>query len=150
MPVHWTGLGGTTWSTAAGLNNWKDSGGTAADYVNNADVTVDDTAARATADISSADVTPGSVTFNRNSATTFTVTGTKGIAGATGVLKQGAGKVTLNSVNTYTGTTTVQAGTLELGPSAQVPVLVNAGGANVQGGKLILDYTGAAPMSILH
>ena len=146
--VFWTGSGSTIWSTASGLNNWKDSGGTVANYVDGGDVTFDDTApGMTTVDISATDVSPNSVTFN-NSSLDFTVTGVKGIAGATGVLKQGAGKVTLNSVNTYTGTTTVQGGTLELGVSAQAPVLAGAGGADIQGGKLILDYTGAAPMSI--
>ena len=145
-PLTWTGGSSSTWSIAAGSGNWKfTTSGSAADYVNGAAVTFDDSATGTTADISAADVTPSSVTFNRNSTTTFTVTGAKGIAGATGLLKQGTGKVTLNSVNTYTGTTTVQAGTLELGLAAQAPVLANAGGADIQGGKLVLDYTSAVP-----
>jgi autotransporter-associated beta strand protein len=111
--VAWTGIGGTTWSTDTGLNNWKDGGGTAADYATGAEVTFNDTATGTAIDISAADVFPASVTFN-NSSQNFTITGNKGIAGTTGVLKKGTGAVTLNSVNTYTGVTTVQAGTLQM------------------------------------
>ena len=149
--VTWTG-GAGTWSTAPS-GNWKHTiGGTighaAANYVDGDPVTFDDTATETndtiTVDISAADVSPAKVAFN-NSSKDFIVTGAKGITGSAGVLKQGAGTVTISSVNTYTGTTTVQAGTLELGPSAQGPVLSGPGGANIQGGKIVLDYVGTAP-----
>jgi autotransporter-associated beta strand protein len=139
VPVSWTGIGGTTWSTAAGLNNWKDSGGAAADYANGAPVTFDDTATGTAVDISAADVSPASVTFN-NSAKDFTITGTKGITGATGVVKLGTGKVTLNSVNTYSGVTTVQAGTLQLSEYTYANI-ATSDGADIQGGSGILDYS---------
>jgi autotransporter-associated beta strand protein len=139
VPVTWTGIGDTTWSTASGLNNWKDSGGAAADYANGAPVTFDDTATGTDVDISAADVLPASVTFN-NSSQNFTITGAKGIAGTTGLLKQGTGKVTLNSVNTYSGVTTVEAGTLQMSESAYGNVATN-GGADIQGGKGVLDYS---------
>ena len=142
----WTGAGATTaWGTTIGLNNWnRRSGNMVADYANGRNVTFDDTAAGTTVAISGGNVTPGSVVFN-NSAKDFVVTGANGITGSTGLLKQGAGTVTLNSVNTYSGVTTIEAGTLRLGPSAQAPVLTGAGGADIQGGKLVLDYTGIAP-----
>jgi autotransporter-associated beta strand protein len=139
VPVYWTGIGNTTWSTATGLNNWKDSGGTAANYADGAPVTFDDTATGTSVDISAADVSPASVTFN-NSSQNFTVTGVKGIAGATGVVKQGTGTVTLNCVNTYTGVTTIQAGTLQMSEYAYGNVATN-GGADIQAGKGILDYS---------
>jgi autotransporter-associated beta strand protein len=143
-PAFWTGLADTTWSTASGLNNWKNSSGTAIDYANGIDATFDNTATGLTADISAADVSPSSVVFN-NSTKNFTVTGTKGIAGSTGILKQGTGKVTLSSVNSYTGVTTVDGlgGTLQLNgvTKAQAPVLTG-GGANIKAGKMVFDYTG--------
>ncbi len=143
VDVTWTGLGGTTWSTVIGSNNWKKtSDGTSADYVNGTAVTFNDTATGLTANISAADVTPTSVTFN-NSDKNFTITGTKGIAGSTTtVLKQGTGTVTIGSVNTYGGVTTVEAGTLILqgNAKAMVPVL-NNGGADIKGGMLVLDYS---------
>jgi autotransporter-associated beta strand protein len=140
VPVYWTGIGDTTWSPATGLNNWKNSGGTAADYADGAPVTFDDTATGVSVDISAADVLPASVTFN-NSALDFTITGAKGIAGATGVMKQGTRKVTFNCVNAYTGVTTVQAGTLQMSESSYGNVATNAGGADIQGGKGVLDYS---------
>lgn len=140
----WTGIGGTTWSTASGLNNWKISSGATIEYANSTDVTFNDTATGTTASISTADVYPSSVLFN-NSSKNFTITGTKGIAGTTGLVKRGTGTVTLDCVNTYSGATVVEAGTLELGLCAQAPVLTGAGGVDVQGGKLLLDYTTTAP-----
>ena len=138
----WTGIGSTTWSTATGLNNWKDGGGATVDYANDVDVTFDDTATGLTANIFAANVTPSSVLFD-NTTKDFTVQGTKGIAGSTGLTKQGTGKVTLTSVNTYTGLTAVEAGTLELGLMAQAPVLTG-GGADIQGGEIVLDYAGGS------
>jgi hypothetical protein len=58
--------------------------------------------------------------------------------------------VKLTGSYTYSGVTsgltTVDDGTVELGPNAQSPVL-SGGGADVQGvnGHLVLDYTGADP-----
>ena len=138
----WTGFGGTAWSTATGLNNWKSSGGTAIDYINGTHVTFNDTAAGTTADISAADVTPASVVFN-NTAKNVAVQGSKGIVGSASLTKQGNGNVTLTSVNSYTGLTTVEAGTLQLGIGAQSPVLTG-GGADIQNGKIVLDYTGGS------
>jgi fibronectin-binding autotransporter adhesin len=57
--------------------------------------------------------------------------------------KIGAGAVTLTGPNTYTGLSVVQAGTLELGASAQNAVLA-IGGADVQGGKIVFDYPSQA------
>jgi autotransporter-associated beta strand protein len=64
--------------------------------------------------------------------------------------------MTLSGSNTYTGTSAVQAGTLRLlGNAAQAPVLTG-GGADIQGGKLTLDYSGGGTdpadqvSSILH
>ena len=54
----------------------------------------------------------------------------------------------LTGANTYTGPTTVKAGTLELGPSAQSPVLTG-GGANILAGSVVFDYTGSSPASAI-
>jgi fibronectin-binding autotransporter adhesin len=64
------------------------------------------------------------------------------------VTKTGTGKWILNGANTYTGTTTVTAGTLQLGKSAHAPVLTGTTttGAVVDT-ALVLDYSsgGANP-----
>src|SRR3546814_16878038 len=73
-------------------------------------------------DVCSSDLTGGSLTYD----------GT--IAGTGGLIKTGVGTLTLNGMNTYTGDTTVGAGTLEVGDAAhplaslQRDVLVDAGG----------------------
>jgi autotransporter-associated beta strand protein len=130
----WIGAEDTKWSNP---HNWISS-------VVPVNPLFNDTAAGLTADISVADVSPGSLVFN-NSSKNFTVTGSKGIIGTTGLWKQGSGKVTLSSVNRYTGVTTVDGtgGTLQLDgvTKAQYPV-ISGGGANIKAGKMIFDYTG--------
>jgi autotransporter-associated beta strand protein len=67
------------------------------------------------------------------------------ISGAGGSLvKSGAGSLVLGGNNSYTGVTTVQAGTLVLkGSGAQTPVL-SGGGADIKAGKMVLDYAGGS------
>jgi fibronectin-binding autotransporter adhesin len=65
--------------------------------------------------------------------------------GKLGVVKSGAGKWVLAGNNTYTGTTTVTGGTLELAPVSQAPLTSNAGGADIQHGQVIFDYQGPTP-----
>jgi autotransporter-associated beta strand protein len=139
----WTGAVSTTWSTGT-VTNWKVASGTANRYIESSDVTFNDTAIATTVDISTADLTPNGVIFS-NSSKDFTVQGSKGIAGSTGITKTGTGKVTITAANTYTGLTTVQAGTLQLGVNAYSPVLgTGGGGADIRGGKLVFDYTGGS------
>jgi len=72
------------------------------------------------------------------------------LSGTGGVIKLGPGKLTLSGANTYTGPTTVQAGTVELATTdAQAPVLTG-GGADVQAGKLVFDYSGTSPYDTIH
>ena len=69
---------------------------------------------------------------------------TNGTAVSLAIIKAGTGQWTLSGSATYAGLTTVKNGTLELGTNAQTPVLSNTpGGADVQGGRLVFDYTGA-------
>ena len=65
------------------------------------------------------------------------------LAGSGPLVKITNDAVLLSGANTYTGLTTVLAGTLELGLNAFSPVL-SGGGADVQGGFLQLDYAGGA------
>ncbi len=147
VDVTWTGGVNSTWNPGTG--NWKTtSGGAAAPYSDGTDVTFSDSATGTTTANISANVTPSSVVFN-NSSKNFTITGASGIGGTATVLKQGTGTVTMSSVNTYSGVTTVEAGKLILSGAAKamVPVL-NNGGANIKGGMLVLDYaTEADPVA---
>ena len=69
-----------------------------------------------------------------------------------GVLKTGVGKLTLASMNTYSGSTTINAGTLvvtadgAMGPATAKGIVVNTGGALAFSGGL--DYNVAEPATI--
>jgi fibronectin-binding autotransporter adhesin len=63
-----------------------------------------------------------------------------GVIGGSGSLtKAGAAALVLQGANTYSGVTTVTAGTLELGVNAQDCVF-HRGGADIQAGKMVFDY----------
>ena len=71
-------------------------------------------------------VNDGTLAFNRTDALTFA-----GSISGTGALRQaGNGTTTLTGVNTYSGDTTVSAGTLQFGDG------LSAGGANILGGRI--------------
>lgn len=92
------------------------------------------------ATLASAIVNNAAVVFNIGASTPMSAGDI--ISGDGTLAKSGAGTLTLNGVNTYTGATTVQAGTMELGVNACNPVLTLAGGADIQGGRMVFDYTG--------
>ena len=77
----------------------------------------------------------------QNAATSLNFTGTV-TGGPGGLTKAGSGGLVLGGVSNYTGVTTVQSGTLQINnASSTMNVLTNAGGANVSGGFLVLDYS---------
>ncbi len=89
----------------------------------------------------------GNVTLsvgNNNASTVY-----KGVlSGGGGLTKIGSGALTFSGTNTYTGTTTVQSGSLQFNnASATTNVLTNVnaiahtGGTNVSNGFLVLDYS---------
>jgi autotransporter-associated beta strand protein len=121
-PSIWTGAQSSEWSTniIPGSKNWSVSG-SPADYISGAAVNFDDTATGYTVDISVADVTPASVIFNNNGATPYTLQGSKAIAGSTSLTKLGSQTLQISNPNTYTGPTTVTAGTLKLGAANVLP-----------------------------
>ena len=109
----WTGNGtlANGWDTTT--PNWKlSSNGSATTFINPSDVVVfnDSASSSNTAiNINTADVSPSGVSFN-NTSKDYTLQGTFGIAGPTGLVKSGLGMLTLTTVNTYTGTTTLGGG----------------------------------------
>ena len=92
--------------------NW-DNAGNPDKFFDGDSVTFDDTAASFTVAIQGGSVSPGSVTFN-NSANAYTITGGS-INGVATLTKNGSNTVILASNNTYSGATTINAGTIQLG-----------------------------------
>ena len=133
--VTWTGAGGTTWSTATGLNTWtKTVGGGTADYAVNADVVFNDSAAGTTVDISGEDVAPASVTFN-NSSKNFVLQGSNGIADAyvgaySSLSKSGTGTLTINNTNSFAGPVIIKGGKISVGTVADSGVNSPLGAGN--------------------
>ncbi len=115
----WTGVQSSQWTTAAvgGSQNWKlATAGTGTDFLASDTVLFDDNATGSTTvQIDAANVSPVSATFN-NSSKNYTVASSGGFGIASGsVAKSGTGTVTFATANTYTGSTTVNAGTLQVG-----------------------------------
>ena len=98
-------------------------------------------------------VTPGSVTFS-NATSTYTVSGTGSIGGATSLTKSGAGTVTLSNNNSYTGTTTVSSGTLVINgdqsaATGNVSVTGTLAGTGTVGGATTINNGGThAPSGV--
>ena len=113
-----------------------------------------------TLDMSSQDVTAGSLALVDGSVvgaghtlTTGSYYGAAGtitanLAGFAAFTKTGPGAVVLAGSASYTGLTTVYGGTLELGVNAQSPVLYGLG-ADIQGGKVLFDYTSTDPAAAI-
>ena len=115
--IIWTGTQNANWDTIS--TNWVQQntpGGTT--FINNPgdSVVFDDTAgSKNSVMINSGAVTPSSVIFNNN-AVTYTISGSNGIAGSTGLQLTGTGTVILLTNNSYTGPTSIALGaTLQLG-----------------------------------
>jgi fibronectin-binding autotransporter adhesin len=62
-------------------------------------------------------------------------------AQANALTKSGTGTLILSGANTYSGVTTVQAGTLQMSENSYINVATNGSGADIQGGKGVLDYS---------
>lgn len=140
----WTGASGSEWSTSNLLptGNWI-TATTPKNYSDGSDVIFDDSAVSNVVDISLADVSPASVTFGNNTQN-FTLQGSKGIAGSTGLAKMGLGSLTINNVNKFTGEVTITGGALAVASIGNAGTDSSLGAGNdvsLDGGTLI--YTGA-------
>jgi fibronectin-binding autotransporter adhesin len=107
----WTGAQSAAWNSSD--VNW--SGGGAVAYSDGSTVAFNDSASTAnTVNFSSANVSPAAVLFD-NYGVNYTLQGTYGISGTAGLNKTGSGLVTISNSNAFTGTTTISAGTIQLG-----------------------------------
>jgi autotransporter-associated beta strand protein len=145
LPV-WTGAQNGNWTTntIGGLSNWKlQSGGAPTDFLTGDTVVFDDSATgTTTVNISTANVNPTSTTFD-NSTKDYVITsaGGFGISGGN-LVKNGFGRASLTTANTYAGGTLLNNGTLALNhPSA-----IGTGLLTINGGSL--DNLSGAPITI--
>jgi autotransporter-associated beta strand protein len=111
-------------TTVAGLNDVSGGGGT----------------------VTNASIAPRTLTLGGSGTYAFSGTITATTPANLSLVKTGSGTQRLSGSNTYAGATTVQQGTLVLRGAAQVPVLSGAGGADVQNGQLVFDYTGSTSL----
>jgi autotransporter-associated beta strand protein len=136
--IIWTNASNNNlWDTATS-SNWNNGSSTtvfhAQDNVIFNDSNPNSTAANYAVTLNST-VSPGSVTFN-NSAGNYSISGTGSIAGTGGLTMYGSGTLTLNTVNTYTGGTTINAGTMVVGANgALLDGNVTIGGGTLQIGS---------------
>ncbi len=116
----WTGAASSNWNLTDA--NWIGSGSA---YSNSSAVTFSDGARNTSISIAGSGVQPLSVTFTNN--TTAYTFGGGAISGTSSVTLNGVGSVTFNNANTYTGSTTINAGLLAVNGSLASPVTVNGG-----------------------
>ena len=124
--------GNGVWDIAT-IPNWKNSSGATTTYADGGIVLFDDSASGVSPiDVSlNTTVNPSGVTVNGVNKN-YVIGGLGSIAGGAPLLKTGAGMLTINGANTFTGGTTLNAGTLQLGNNSALgdpdgPLTVNGG-----------------------
>ena len=122
-PENWTYLSGTTVTPTP--------------FVDGDAVIFDDTAAGTTAVTLAGAVSPSTMTID-NTTKNYSFTGAGGISGSGGLLKVGSGTVTMSTVNTYTGTTTLGGGRFEVATLANGGVASALGASTAAAGNLVL------------
>ncbi|HVM50452.1 MAG TPA: autotransporter-associated beta strand repeat-containing protein [Candidatus Acidoferrum sp.] len=120
-PLTWNVSGTGAWDINTS-QNWVDNTATAAFYLQPSApgdaVVFADTYITASPTVTlNTTVSPASVLAN-NSTYNYTISGSGGVAGSAALTKQGSASLTLLNANTYSGGTTISAGTLQLGDGA--------------------------------
>lgn len=135
----WTGATDGNWNLIT--QNWREvNSGNATAYLEgfsgNDSVLFDDNATGTTNVNLTAPLSPSSVTVN-NTTKDYVFSGPGKLTGATGLLKQGTGKLTLVNTggNDYAGVTTISAGTVQIGDG------VTAGAGQLGAGPVVNNGT---------
>lgn len=136
----WRGNGSSNlWDQSVTSTFWN--GARLCAFVNTNPVLFDDTgAANGTVNLSGT-LAPASVVVNAAGAYTFA--GTGALSGAASVVKSGAGLLTINAANTFTGGVTIQSGTVRIGNAAAL----GTGVVTLRGGTL--DTQALAPTNAI-
>lgn len=114
-PLKWA-AGNADWNSTS-PPPWKDSTGAGAVCSDGAALIMDDTASGSSPVTVTVNqwVAPGSLTVS-NATKDYTIQGAGGLAGAaTALIKSGAGTLVLANGNSYSGSTTINAGTVQIG-----------------------------------
>ena len=134
---YWTGIVNGNWDINA-TTNWNFNGAVAK-YANGNTVQFDDTASNTTVNVTTTVLPKG--LFVNNSAKNYAFSGSP-IGGTNSLTKLGTAAVTLSSPNTYSGGTTLSAGTLNINNNAAL----GSGALAINGGTL--DNTGSGPVTV--
>ncbi|HEX5220095.1 MAG TPA: autotransporter-associated beta strand repeat-containing protein [Verrucomicrobiae bacterium] len=144
--IRWGGEVSGVWdiNTTANWSNFVD--GASAKYTEGAAVYFNDQTVGTTAVSLGVTVNPGAVTV-ANEALSYSLTGAGAISGTASLTKQGTGTFTLGTVNSYTGPTILNGGTLSIATIANggVPSPIGSSSANASSlvfGGGTLSYTG--------
>ncbi|MEY3527846.1 MAG: family protein RssA, partial [Pseudomonadota bacterium] len=94
-------------------------------------------------------VAPSSTVFNHDAINSYSLTGTGSIGGIGSLKKQGGGTLTMGLVNTYTGATILEGGTLTVDALANGGIASAIGASSASSNNLVfaggtLDYSGPA------
>jgi len=112
--LNWTGASNGKWDIV-GFQNWADSDTLVPERFFNGDaVTFGDVNTNRNLTLD-ATALPSSVTFTNSSASDYTLSGVGGIGGSANLSKSGNGQVTISTNNTYSGTTVINEGTIQVG-----------------------------------
>ena len=135
----------STWNTS--VANWSPSGSSQT-YANPDFVTFNDTAPSNSLNVSlNTTVSPDLVTVNSNT-NNYSISGTGAIAGNAAFMKSGSSTLTLSTVNSFTGPTTVSGGTLVVNATGALPANNALAISNAADVKLATS-TGLATLSTL-
>jgi len=145
--VAWLGTASANWNTAD--LNWTNltSGGLTTHYADGDPVVINELgSAHPTINLlAGVAVAPASAAFS-NSATTYTVQGAGKITSTASLTKSLAGTTIILTTNDYTGGTTINGGTLQLGDGATATGTLG-GGTIADNGALVLNPAGAASVT---
>ena len=144
----WSGGTSATWDLST-TPNWTNAGGSADKFFQLDNINFADSATAPTSVALNTFVAPTSFTASAIS-TAYTITGSGTIGGATGITKTGASIFTVNTNDAYTGSTEVLGGRMVFdGSKAWGPAISATAGAgsDINGGRLVLDYTGGTDPS---